>query len=171
MMETKKSVIQKNLFYSLAVFVLYIMQTTPGFLSISGVKPAPLYAAAIAIALFEEPFEGSVYGLTIGLLCDTSGFAFFGFNAFFLGLCCFLAGMLVARIFRPTLATYLLYVLTATFFLLNLLFVFEYGIWRLEDLRLVYYNKVLYQTVYTLVISPIIFAVFKLIKEKFSSDV
>ena len=52
----------KYLLYAGLVLLCYILQNTPGFLEIFGVKPFLVIPAVLAIAMFEGEFVGALYG-------------------------------------------------------------------------------------------------------------
>lgn len=52
----------KHLIYCFGLIFCYVLQTTPGFLQIFGVKPFLVIPAVIAIAMQEGEFTGALYG-------------------------------------------------------------------------------------------------------------
>jgi len=71
----------KYTIYCLFMLALYILQTTPGFLSIGGLKPNFVIPVAMAIAVCEGDFPGGIFGAVAGILCDFSATSLFGFQA------------------------------------------------------------------------------------------
>ena len=69
----------KHLIYCLGLILCYVLQTTPGFLQIFGVKPFLVIPAVIAIAMQEGEFTGALYGALGGMLCDLGANTFYGF--------------------------------------------------------------------------------------------
>ena len=58
----------KHLIYCFGLIFCYVLQTTPGFLQIFGVKPFLVIPAVIAIAMQEGEFTGALYG-ALGGIC------------------------------------------------------------------------------------------------------
>ena len=57
----------KHLIYCFGLIFCYVLQTTPGFLQIFGVKPFLVIPAVIAIAMQEGEFQtGALYGAGAG---------------------------------------------------------------------------------------------------------
>ena len=69
----------KHLIYCFGLIFCYVLQTTPGFLQIFGVKPFLVIPAVIAIAMQEGEFTGALYGALGGMLCDMGANTFYGF--------------------------------------------------------------------------------------------
>ena len=79
-MERKRALIAgKHLIYCFGLIFCYVLQTTPGFLQIFGVKPFLVIPAVIAIAMQEGEFTGALYGALGGMLCDMGANTFYGF--------------------------------------------------------------------------------------------
>ena len=74
--------------YGIFMLVLYILQTTPGFLSVFGLKPNLVLPVAMAVAVCEGEFPGGIFGAAAGILCDFSAVSLFGFQGAIL-LSCF----------------------------------------------------------------------------------
>ena len=83
----------KYLLYFLALVLLYVLQSTPGFLSLWGVKPFLVIPAAVAIAMYEGEFVGALYGALGGMVCDLGANTFYGFYTITLFLYCTAVGL------------------------------------------------------------------------------
>lgn len=169
-MKVRKNQILKHLFYSLLLLALYIIQTTPHLLAVGGVKPMTTIGGVVAIALLEKEEVGAVYGIIGGLLCDVSGFVLFGFNTLMLFIWCVIIGLLATHYLKPRLITYMLLVAAVTFSVLGLQFVFIYGIWGLQSLVYLFMQNVAWITLYTLLISPLIYFAYTRINTRFSGE-
>ncbi len=71
----------KFLSYILIAIILLVMQTTPNFLEISGIKPLLLAPLLLAVAMLEGEFIGGLFGAFAGVLADYASHTFFGFNS------------------------------------------------------------------------------------------
>lgn len=129
--------VKKHLSYALLLFLAYLVQETPGFLSFWGVKPHLVICFVTAVAVEEGAFAGGLYGCAGGILCDTAAFHIFGIaSMLFLVLGC-AAGLLVIYWVRPgwraavlfTGGFSLFYGLAAWFLL--------YGLWGFEEAGLI----------------------------------
>ncbi len=139
----------KHAVYALLLLLLYVLQTVPGLFVLFGAKPLLVIPAAIAIAIMEGEFVGGMYGAFAGLLCDMGGFSLFGFNAFFVSLCCIFAGLLVIYLMHGNLRACLLFVLLTALFCKSLEYLFAFGMWHLESAWKIYLYSVLPMVVYT----------------------
>ena len=157
--------------YVLILILLYVLQTTPGLFQLFGTKPSLVLAAAVAISAIEGEFVGGVYGLIAGILLDTASSSSFGLNTILLCIACIGVGLLTKNLMQETLMSYLLYVASIAFIISGLQFVFIYAMWRVSGLPSVFIQKVLIYTLYTTVISPIVYYLLKWIKKKFSKKI
>jgi rod shape-determining protein MreD len=108
--------IPKWIAYSLAIFILAVIQMTPHFLPrFFGVSPLYLIPAVIAVAMVEGEMPGAVFGAFAGLIWDASVGGIFGFNAFLLMLVGLIAGFLVQYLFRNNVGSALIFTFGVTF--------------------------------------------------------
>ena len=70
----------KWLCYLLLIFLCYLFQTMPRFLTFGQAKPVWLVAVCCVIAVFEQPLSAGVIGMFCGLLYDIAADSLFGLN-------------------------------------------------------------------------------------------
>ena len=167
-MGTKQGVrFAKHLTYIVTMVLLYVLQTTPGLLEIFGSKPNFVIPAAACIAMLEGEFVGGLYGALAGLLCDHSGYAFFGFNAIILLVACVAAGLLVIYMLRPTIVNYIL-LLAGVLFVKGLLdYLLNYVMWGYSSVWMVLVYDILPGIIYTLAVSPLVYYLYGWVFRKF----
>ncbi len=90
--------------YCLLLPILYVMQTTPGFLSFGGVKPMLLIPLAVAVACFEQPLPSGVYAMFCGLFTDAAADYLLGFNAIILMFACVIISLVHTAYLKSKLA-------------------------------------------------------------------
>ena len=135
--------------YAFLVFSLYVFQSIPGFLSVSGIKPLLVLPACIAIALYEGAFAGGLFGFFFGFLCDTGSETLFGFSALFFLVLCAVVGFLSTYVLRPGLLNGMLLCLAALFLSLGAAFFFTYVLYNYEGLSSFFYLGIAPQLVYS----------------------
>lgn len=79
--------------YGIVLLVVLLLQTVLP-LRIFGVKPNYALAAVVALALFEGPRRGAVFGAALGFVLDCTAGAFMGYFGLLLMLSGFLVGIL-----------------------------------------------------------------------------
>lgn len=158
----------KHTIYVVALLILYVIQSSPGFLEIYKVKPIWVIPAAIAISMFEDEFAGGIYGALAGLLCDTGGFLLFGFNGFIVTLCCVAAGLLVIYLMRCNLLTCLLFVFVTLLVRGSIEYFFAYGMWNYENSALIYTISTFPTIVYSTIVAAPMFFFVQSIHRRFS---
>jgi cell shape-determining protein MreD len=79
-----------------------VLQSTPGFLSVFGIKPNLLIGSAICLAMFEGEFVGGLYGALAGMLLDLGSSRIFGFYSILLFIFCIGAGLAVIYLLHLT---------------------------------------------------------------------
>ena len=146
---TRRLFILKNLIYTLALILAYILQETPGAFVIAGVRPNLVIAAVVAAAMTEGEFSGGLYGLLGGILSDTAAFHIFGAGSILftvLGCGC---GLVTNYLIRSNWRTAVL---------MNAVFAFIYGtvshyliyaMWGYDGSDMLFLTKTLPSVVYT----------------------
>ena len=157
----------KYTIYCLFMLALYILQTTPGFLSIGGLKPNFVIPVAMAIAVCEGDFPGGIFGAVAGILCDFSATSLFGFQAAILLACCTAAGLLTVYLLRPTIVNFILLLAAALLIHGMLIYLLNFYMWGYEDVILVLTRRILPSIIYTLLLSPLPFLAVHRLHERF----
>ena len=169
MNRTKSIKVAKYTIYALLLLLLYILQTVPGLFVLFETKPVWMVAAAVAIAMLEGEFVGGIYGAAAGLLCDMGGFSLFGFNGFFVSLCCILTGLLVIYLMYCNIWGCLLCVFITMLVCNGLEYVFTFGIWEYEAEWKLFTMKALPTVLYSTLITPIPYFLVRGIYNKFAA--
>lgn len=145
----------KYTIYALIMLALCVLQSTPGFLSVFGVKPNLVIPVAVAVAVCEGEFVGGLFGALAGVLCDYGAPSLFGFNGIILLVCCVAAGLLTIYLLRPTVVNFLI-LLAGTLLSRGLLdYLLNYHMWGYEGVVLVLTRTILPGAAYTLLLSPL----------------
>ena len=90
-MDKRKVLIRKAakyLIYAFAVFLLYILQSVPGFLKIFGVKPVFIIPFCVALSVYDEDWRAGFVYVFGGLLADLSSGRVAGYITIMLLICC-----------------------------------------------------------------------------------
>ena len=168
MKNKNKFYILKFSLYTLLLLALYVLQTVPGLFVVLGQKPIWVIPAAIAIAMLEGEFVGGIFGVLAGILCDMGGFSLFGFNAFFIGVFCIAAGLLIIYMMRCNLPNCLLFTGTVLLFRGSIEYLFAYGMWGYENVWKVYVYTVLPVVAYSTAIAPLVYFAVRGIHRRFA---
>lgn len=162
-----KILIIKYALYVLVMILLYVLQTTPRFLTILDVKPNFVIPAAVCIAMLEGEFIGGLYGALAGILCDLGGRMLFGFNAIIIMASCVCVGLLFIYLLRPGVINFVLLV-TGTMLLRGLLeYLLGFVMWNFENVWMVLAYMILPAVLYTSAVSPLIYYLFRWMNGKF----
>ncbi len=120
-----KQVIKYGIFM-FSVFVLYILQSTPGFLQIFGVKPVLIIPFCTSLAMLDESeYAGGVY-LLGGLLCDLSAGRVVGSFSISLMLVCVAAVVAVKFIIKTTSRNFFYFAFSGMMFIYTVDFAFSF---------------------------------------------
>ena len=153
--------------YALVMTLLYVLQTTPAFLEIFGVKPNLVIPAAVCVAMLEGEFAGGFYGVLAGVFCDVSGPAIFGFNAVLLLVACVAVGLAFLYLLRPCMINFVLLTFGAllarglTDYLLN------YYMWGYDNVWMVLTYQILPGILYSAAVSPLVYYLYTWMGKKF----
>lgn len=158
-----KLILQKMLIYSVLLFCLFILQTTPGFLELFGIKPLLVLPLVVSISMLEGELTGGLFGLAAGLLCDSTSVMLFGINSILYMVACVMIGLLVIYYMQPSVWNSVLF--AGITLLVRELFeyFFYYVMWGYEGYYLVFAQRMLPMILYTLAVTaPIYWSVKKI---------
>ena len=132
--------IAKYSIFVFAVFILYVLQSTPGFLSVFGIKPVFILPFCIVLAMTDESWQAGIVFIVGGLLTDLSSGRIVGIYSILLILICFMAFLAVKFFFKPNLRNIFFYTLFAMVLMLSLDFFFSF-MFRDYTGKILYYIK------------------------------
>lgn len=145
-----KLIAAKNFIYVLIILILFVLETTPAFLRLGGVKPKLMMAFCIIVAIFEAEFTGGLLGALAGVLYDYMSYTFVGFFSIQMLVICTATGLAFIYLIKNTKVSAL--AVTAgilTFFSLSE-FYFFYAMWRTPGSLKLLTHSLLPQVLYTL---------------------
>lgn len=160
--------IVKWLLYSLILFGLLVLQTTPGLFEIRGVKPVLILPLAVFVAVFEGETGGFFFAVAAGLLWDVSSDKPLGFSAIILSVCCVLIALLTIFFVRAKIINccILCFATAAAYCFFD--FLFFYAIWGRGGLLSIAFRHFLPMTIYTAAVSPLIFLLVRAVASKYN---
>lgn len=153
--------------YCFVMLILYVLQNTPGFLTMMGVKPNLIIPAAIGIAMLEGEYAGGLYGVFAGILCDVGGSGLFGFNAIILLIAGVVAGLLAIYMLRMSVINYILLLSGALATRALLDYLLNYAMWKYENIWMLLVYRMIPGIIYTAAISPLVYYLLKWLFEWF----
>ncbi|MBC5788268.1 MULTISPECIES: rod shape-determining protein MreD [Clostridiaceae] len=165
MKKSTRSVL-KWVIYIVILFFLFILQTTPGFLEIMGVRPVFVLPYAVAIAMLEHERSAAAIGIVAGCLWDSATSRLFGTSVIILMVCCVTISLLVMYLVKSNVINNILFCLgtLVIYFLID--FVFGYLIWGYSHMGLLLVRNILPTIGYSLLFSPIFFLIMQKIRRK-----
>lgn len=104
-MDKRKVLIRKAakyLIYAFVVFLLYILQSVPGFLKIFGVKPVFIIPFCVALSVYDEDWRAGFVYVFGGLLADLSSGRVAGYITIMLLICCVVCVVAVKFLVKPS---------------------------------------------------------------------
>lgn len=146
--------------YSLEIFLLYILQQTPGlFPEIFKARPVLLYAAALSISMFENEVPAVIFGLICGLLLDFGFGGTLGIHAIVVAIICFVISMLAKSILKINLGVAIVISICATAVFVVLGWLYQFVIPGYSYPLYTLINHYLPKYLYSLLLFPLIFIV------------
>ena len=137
----KKMTFFRYLCYSLEIIILFVLGTTPDFLSqISGSKACLLLPLALAIAVFEPELPAMFFGLSCGVLTDIGFSNSIGTFAIGLTIVCFIIGFCANNFVTATFLNVMLTSAVVITALLSIHFLFSYVIKGYDYAGIYYVN-------------------------------
>ncbi len=161
----------KYTLYTLLLFALYVLQTTPGLFALFGGKPFLLLPAVVCIAMEEHEYAGGLLGALAGMLCDLSSNTYFGFYGIMLLLIGTGIGLLCEYLVQRSLYSAIL--LSGGFFLFLSAFnyFFQYGLWDYPRAETLWINQILPSGLLTLPAVVVLYVLVKNINTGFAKHV
>lgn len=166
-MKKNVALVLKWICYSLAILLLYVVQTALPLIRIFDIGPILIVPAAVVIAMLENEKAAAFTGIAVGFLWDFSSGKLAGFNALILMVCCVIIALLTMYLMQNNL-------LNAMFFTAVLLLVqglldyfFYYLIWSYGSSYLILLRYILPTILYTVAVCPLIYLLFSRIYRQF----
>lgn len=169
-MNSRKLAIEKTIKYvllCLVVFVLFILQGTPGFLSVFGVKPVFLIPFCINLAMLEEENYTLIVYVMAGLLFELSAGRIVGLYTIPLIIACAISMIMVKFIFQPNYRNSMAMSFISTFVILSLDFFFNYIIQGHKGIFIIYFKTVVLCSIYSTLFSVLYYKIISAIKARF----
>ncbi len=157
MIRETKLRIQKMTLYGGFLLLFYVLQTTPGFLTVWGSKPLLVLPFVIAIAMMEGELTGGLFGLAAGVLCDTSSITLFGINSLLYMGACVAVGLLVIYYMQPSRLNSLIFTGTVMLFRQLFEYFFYYVMWDYENVSIILLRHMLPTMLLTLIVTPLMY--------------
>jgi len=140
--------------YGLFLLGIYVLQTTPDFLQVFGIKPQLILPAVICIAMYEGEFIGGLFGVLGGLLCDMASNAIFGFYSIQLLVICVTVGLLIIYLIKNNELNALLLCAGVLLYFAVTEYFFYFGMWNYEGSWILLFRKMLPTAIYSLLFAP-----------------
>ncbi len=151
-----------------SVFVLYIFQSTPGFLQIFGIKPVFIIPFCTTLAMTDESEHAAVVYFIGGILTDLSRGRVNGTFAIMLLTACFLAVIAVKFVIKPTARNFFYYAFGSMVIMFTIEFIFSFIMGGMYTNKLLYYIKnVLLVSLYSAVFSNLFYRFIDFINMRF----
>lgn len=168
--QNKKNNVRRLILAGLLVVLCMIQNTRFLLPEPFGARAFLLIPAVVCIAMFEREISGIFFGLFAGILWDTFAARGFCFNAVVLTLIGFACGFLISHVVRNNILT--VFILSGSALLLYGLvyFVVFYLFGSYEGAFLAYTKFFGASFVYTILFTPLFYAVVKAIAKKYSDS-
>ena len=169
-MNSRKLAIEKIVKYvllSLYVFVLYILQGIPGFLSVFGIKPVLLIPFCINLAMLEDEQYTIIVYVIAGMLFELSAGRVIGFYTIPIIIACTICSIVVKFFFKANYRNTIALSFISTFVILLIDFFFGYMLSGYKGLLSIFIKGVLLSSAYSVVFSIIHYKIIQAIQNKF----
>ena len=166
----RKKLIIRRICLALILLLLSVLQNTNGFFpQIFGVRALLLIPCVVCIAMYERDIWGMLFGLFAGALWDifASGASF---NALFLLAVGFGCGTLINTIMRNNIVTATLLTFISSLFYNVIYWLFHFVIAKTDSAAFMLLRYYLPGVLYTVVLTPIIFLIIRMIEKKFTEE-
>ena len=169
-MNSRKNAIEKIIKYvllCLCVMVLYVLQGTPGFLSIWGVKPVLLIPFCINLAALEEENYKLIVYVVAGLLMELSAGRIIGYYTIPVVLACTACSFVVRILIKPNYRNTVAMAFISTFVILLIDFFFSYILPGYKGVFIVFLKTVVLSSCYSMAFSVLYYKIITAIGNRF----
>ena len=169
-MNSRKNAIEQTIKYvllAMCVFVLYVLQGTPGFLQIFGVKPVLIISFCVNLAMLEEDGYSLIIYVIAGLLMELSAGRIIGMYTIPLIILCVVCTILVKFVFQANYRNTVALSFVCTFVILTLDFFFSYILPGHKKVLVLFIKTVLLSSCYSIVFSVLYYKIITLIQSRF----
>ena len=169
-MNSRKNTIEQTIKYVLlilCVFVLYILQGTPGFLQIWGVKPVFIIPFCINLARLDEDEYSLIVYVIAGLLMELSAGRIVGMYTIPIIIACIICTILVRFVFQANYRNTITLSFVCTFVILMLDFFFSYILAGHKNVFMVFFKTVFLSSCYSVLFSVLYYRIIFAIQSRF----
>lgn len=163
----KRRNIVKWLIFSLVMLFLYVIMRAGVFTHWQPVLIIPL---AVAVSMNESELSSSVFALFCGYLIDLACGYIFGFSVVWLLPVCVAASLLIKNLIRLNLFNFVAITVVAVFLHFSMDYLFNIAIWNIPGGDIIFTSTILPTTISTIILSPSMYYLVKLINKKLSSS-
>lgn len=155
----------KWIIYVLCLIFFYILMISGSF----GVwQPFFIIPLAVSVSLHERELSSCIFAMFCGYFIDIACRFIFGFSAVWLIIICLTASLLSRNLIRVNLINFLWINTLAIMLEFFMDYLFNTFIWDIQNREMIFERTVFPSIVSTVIVSPIIFFMVKLINNKFS---
>jgi len=155
-MDRRKIIIRQVVKYGifvLSVFILYILQSTPGFMKIFGLKPVFIVPFCITLSMLDDSWQRFIVYVIGGLLTDLSSTRVVGTFSIQLLIACIVGIIAVKFFFKPNKRNCYLFSFTAMTSMLSMEFLVSYVMRGFDSMFLFYLVSVVLLSAYSALFS------------------
>ena len=149
-----------------------MLQNTAGLLpEIFGARCFILIPSVIIFCIGEDELSAALLGLFAGMLWDSASTVHMGFNCIFFAILCFAVSALINHFIRDTFITNMIFSVAAVLlycFIYWLIFIVIKGV---EGGEMTIFSFYLPGAIYTAIITPAVYIIYKPIKKKLGHGV
>lgn len=151
-MDKRKVIIRKTakyLIYVFAVFLLYILQSVPGFLKVFGIKPVFIIPFCVALSVYDEDRRAGVVYVFGGLLADLSCGRVAGYITIMLLICCVICVIAVKFLVKPSNRNVFMLSFAVMVVIFSMDFLFTYIMRGYKNFAVFYLKNILLFSLYS----------------------
>ena len=153
--------------FTLAVFILYILQSTPGFLQVFGIKPVFIIPFCITLSMLDESWQAGIVFLIGGMLTDLSSGRVIGTFTLGLIIACVVGIIAVKFFFKREKQNYYFFTVMAMIVMLTVDFYFTYILVGFSGKLWFYIKNVVILSAYSSAFTNIFYKFIEVINERF----
>lgn len=148
-------------FYAVVLLVFYMWEINP--VIFGTFQPLLIVPLATAVAMYENEFSGTLFGVFCGLMMDIASGTLLGFTSMWLMLCCLGASLLTSNLIKLNVINHLWITLVSCAFVGFMDFVFVHYVWERQNAIVSLTGRIIPSLAGAVIFAPVVYFLTKFI--------
>lgn len=159
----KTQIFLRWFFYALVLLISYSLMSSGAFKTW---QPYLIISLCVSVAMREQEFSSSIFGIFCGFMLDISTGMLFGFHALLLMMISLATALLTKNLIKANILNNVIAVAVSSLIIFGLYYAFRFAIWNIDGASKLIFKIYLPSFIATVVTAPLIYLLIKFISGK-----